>query len=375
MPFIRKRKPVTEEKPVVTEQDLSIAAWSKSKATKESVGGVYNLDQDVLSLVDVGRFAPSLRRQFQLTKTTALLFRECTLELIATVGSQAKNSDMTIVLDGDKGVGKSSSLLHLALHYKALDWIVLYFPNVARWTSGKYEYESTNDQTYIQPTLAAQILRDMLAFNPASLAAVSSPSKEFANLAAFVAAGAENIKTAQDVLEQVLDHLFTPGLERPNVLVALDQANALYSRTQYSDKESVPLTADRFVIASKFHSILSSSQMENTARVISPDHSQPLIKSQYLSSTASGVPALNHDPLALAVKQYSSLDSASDFGVQLPAAMDPLRGNTFPSIPLGSLKRFVIPLMTQGETRSMLELYKSTKIIPEGFAFVLTRSL
>ncbi|KAJ3346082.1 hypothetical protein HDU91_007147 [Kappamyces sp. JEL0680] len=257
----------------------------------------------------------------------------------------------------------------------ALDWIVLYFPNVARWTSGKYEYESTNDQTYIQPTLAAQILRDMLAFNPASLAAVSSPSKEFANLAAFVAAGAENIKMAQDVLEQVLDHLFTPGLERPNVLVALDQANALYSRTQYSDKESVPLTADRFVIASKFHSILSSSQMENTARVISPDHSQPLIKSQYLSSTASGVPALNHDPLALAVKQYSSLDSASDFGVQLPAAMDPLRGNTFPSIPLGNLKRFVIPLLTQDETRSMLELYKSTKIIPEGFAFVLTRSL
>ena len=124
--------------------------------------------------------------------------------------------DQTIILDGPKGVGKSSTLFNVIYHYSLVNQqtkdqsektILFYLPNLSSWTSGKYEYESTKDKSYILPTLAVRVLNDFVFLNSNTLSKLPSPDAAYKSLADFAKAGAGNSKIAHSTLMKILDSL------------------------------------------------------------------------------------------------------------------------------------------------------------------------
>ena len=123
--------------------------------------------------------------------------------------------NQTIILDGPKGVGKSSTLFNVVYHFSLLNQksegaektIIVYLPNLSSWTSGKYEYESSKDKSYIQPTLATRVLKDFVFLNLNTLSKIPSPDANFKSLANFAKMGIENVKMAHPTLMHILDFL------------------------------------------------------------------------------------------------------------------------------------------------------------------------
>ena len=331
-----------------------------------------------------------MKLHFDLSRNNSIMLRESTLKLVDLTKEAEKRPSPAIVLTGPRGVGKSVTLFNVAYHYSQLSAanrkdgsIVMYFPDLSNWTCGKYEYESTPDGSYIQPTLAVKILNDLLEANSKSLLQVSSPNDKFKNLAEFIKSGANNVKLACQVLNDALDHLFNPSTTRylffnirnsnsntrPFILLALDQVNALYCSTAYCDKNSVPISADRLSLAAKLQKILATDEIKNCARLISVDDSQPQIKSHYLNSIIASSPLIHSDPLDISSKKYLELNNVSEFGVDAPAALDPSLEDSFPKIPVSKLNRFTVPIFTQTETLELLKHYQNCQLVEEGEFF------
>jgi GTPase SAR1 family protein len=129
-----------------------------------------------------------------------------------------KLENQTIILDGQKGVGKSNFLLQIIYHYFLVNQdqtkeklILFYIPNLSSWTSGKYEYESTEKMTFKQPSLAVKVLKNFYFLNSHILAKMPSPVSEYKNLAAFTKAGSENVLVAHSTLMKIIDILTNDG--------------------------------------------------------------------------------------------------------------------------------------------------------------------
>ena len=138
-----------------------------------------------------------------------------------------KNSKLfnqTTILDGQKGVGKSNLLLQIVYHYFLVNqdnekdkMFLFYIPNLSSWISGKYEYKSLKNGSYIQPTLAMKVLKDFYFLNSNILAKMPSPASEYKNLAEFVKSGSEDVNGAHPTLMKTLDILLADRFAFPSV--------------------------------------------------------------------------------------------------------------------------------------------------------------
>jgi hypothetical protein len=296
--------------------------------------------------------------------STGLLYRQSTHDIINLVKEDVQNGGRTIALDGKKGYGKSTTMFQIVSHFKKMDWIVLYFPQLSEWVSGLYPYESTSTGTYVQQELASKVLQSILEMNEHHLKSLKTGAGE--SLVAIMKDGISNLKKSQVSLEKVMETLLDPKTKRAPVLFALDQVNALFCKTSYADKDSNPLTSDRFAIAQTFYGLFQKVPI-NTACIVAADDSMTQIRSYYFQKLLKRAPKFNKDPLDLHVETFQSISNVSEFGVDLPLIMDRSQVELFNHpVEIPNLTGYVIPALSLHETRPLLQFYRKTNIVNMG---------
>ena len=212
----------------------------------------------------------------------------------------------------------------------------------SRYTIGYEPYDKRNDDSgmYYHPELARKLIQKVLETNKESL-----PDQ----LIQLLKKGLE--KDGQlvwnEFLSQVLQQKQIP------VLIAIDQINFFYSKTDYYDTESNILTADRFEMVKTWLNILKTKQNENIKMVVAQDgsdflHSAPLFSS-LISKTAH---------------EFHSLDSA---GVVLNSQLDPTVQDPFPSELLPEkVDVFGIEPLSKQELESWVSFYKDHSLLRSG---------
>ncbi|KAJ3325157.1 37S ribosomal protein S23 mitochondrial [Boothiomyces sp. JEL0866] len=348
-----------KEESIELVEDMTIEKWDLKSSLPESIGKVFSINESIMDKFPSASASTHLNKQFKLTANSGLLFRATSHSLLNELDiDSSKKSDRTIMLSGARGAGKSTTMFQMVNHYANNGYIVLYFPKLSEWTSGIFSYESTGN-SYQQPELACKLLQTILTANEGHLKKLKAPDGK-GTLADFVSTGSKNPRISHQTLIELLDHLLT-ATERPKVLLALDQINAIYTNTAYCDKDSNPLTADKFAIASKIHSLLQS-ELTNTAKLVALDNSVTQIKSPYLDIISKKAHSLNKDPLRLNIQKYQKV-AAEELDAILPRTT---LNNGFPDIQIKNLQTFVIPALDKPETLGILDFYRKTSVLRHG---------
>ncbi|KAJ3276742.1 37S ribosomal protein S23 mitochondrial [Terramyces sp. JEL0728] len=337
-------------------EDMTIEKWDSKSSLSESIGKVFSVGDSIMEKFPSATASAYLNKQFKLTANSGLLFRATSHSLLNELDADSsKKNERTILLSGPKGSGKSTAMFQMVNHYANNGYFVLYFPKLSEWTSGIFSYESAGS-TYHQPELACKLLQTVLAANESHLKKLKSPDGK-TTLLEFVSAGSKNPRISHQTLADFLDHLFKLP-ERPKIFLAIDQINAIYTKTAYCDKDSAPLTADKFAIAAKFHSLLQT-ELQNVARLIAVDNSVTQIKAPYLDILSKKSLSLNKDPLQLNIKKYKQV-AAEELDAILPRAT---LNNGFPTVEIKNLCNYVIPALDKAETHSILDFYRKTGVL------------
>ncbi|KAK4686765.1 small subunit ribosomal protein S29, partial [Tremellales sp. Uapishka_1] len=193
----------------------------------------------------------------------ASVVRQSTVDLAKTLerAKSASSKDARYLLNGEKGSGKSMLLLQSVAYALESNWIVLYIPSAAEWTSSSSPYAYDADsQTFHQPALSSLLLSKILAVNAEALSRIPISDKiDFAN-GRSISKGAkllEVVELGRDesisvaVLEVVISSLASQT-QYP-VLVAIDGVDALfrksaYRSTDYSLLEPYHLSVPRLML-------------------------------------------------------------------------------------------------------------------------------
>ena len=245
-------------------------------------------------------------------------------------------------------------------------WITLYIPKVSEFTSGIFPYELNSTTNLVQqPELAAKILQDFVKLNKQTLSKIKSVDGN-GTLADFMLSSSKDSKKAQQILDSSLDFLLKSS-DRPNVLLALDQSNALYSKTAYNDKDSNPITSDKFEVIQTFLRIISTKLPPRTAVCLSVDNSVTQIRSHYLEKLIAKATPIHIDPLEIKVDRYESLAHVSEFEAILPDKLDSSNKDIFPpnlkEAKIPDLQVFNIPIYDLDETRAILQFYRQSNCL------------
>lgn len=172
-------------------------------------------------------------------------------ELIEQIRNSLKDSDRMLI-DGPNGSGKSVLLMQIYASVRDSiaadkDKLVLYVPNVHKWTTGYFPYypvESADGTVYYkQPELALEILRLLLVANGPKMPEGLAERIEDAKLDAY--------NRALPLFEQTMREL----QEEKELFVFLDGVNGLIegdSLTGYMDREGNALPLKALPLCSKF---------------------------------------------------------------------------------------------------------------------------
>ena len=211
-----------------------------------------------------------------------------------------------------------------------------------------------------QPELAFQVLKDFVALNRLELSKIKNP-KGKGSFVDLMLSGSNDIKNAQQLLADSIDLLFKSS-DRPNILLAVDQVNALYSKTAYCDAKSNPLTADKFQISRTFYQIFNNHLPPRVAVCLAMDNSVTQIRSYYLEKLISEAKVVHSDPLQLPLQRYESLNSATEFHAIVHEKLDPSIRDLFPrdlkEAMIPKLQVFNLPVYDVAEAKTVLQFYK-----------------
>jgi hypothetical protein len=340
------------------QKDLEIQDWTPKRAVTESIGTVFNIGTSFLKSIDTKVVSAPLHRQFQLTMSTGLLYRKATHDIIDMVLQDSKNGGRTIVLEGKKGYGKSTTLLQVVNHFSSSNWIVVYLPQLSEWVSGIYPYESSS-ALYVQRELASKVLKSILDLNEPLLKDIITT--DGLSLVALMKEGIQNLPKSQGILELMLETLNSTSVKRAPVLFALDQVNALFCKTAYADKESNPLTADKFQIVQSFYNLFKKSE-KNTSCVITGDCSLSQIQSYYYKEIVENMPKVNTDPLDLQLEIFEPVSHIYLNSTTDKSQKEPFKAN----VTIPNLTGYVLPAMSLEETWPLMQFYQRTNLINNG---------
>lgn len=169
------------------------------------------------------------------------------------------------MLEGPRGIGKSSTLLQLvcalASAQETRQFLVLYAPSMARWTAGYYPYYKNKDDPTVfdQPELASEIISLFQYIN-------KNLPKEIEE-----ALGSDQEPVAK--LSTLLSTLSNLQSHRP--VLVLDQLNALFCSTQYRNEGSMTLVPDNFSVLAALRSAMKNTGFSVVGATCNAD---PLIR-------------------------------------------------------------------------------------------------
>ncbi|KAI9189883.1 hypothetical protein H9P43_001316 [Blastocladiella emersonii ATCC 22665] len=181
------------------------------------------------------------------------------------------NSKKPVIIDGPIGAGKTCTLEHVVSVESQNDAnVIVHVKDASEWFDGRYIYNQGPKKLWELPTASSAFLQSILSNNQTSAAELKitaayafGEKKIDANspLSALLTLGARSNERSSDVTEAVLEEL----AKHPNVLLAVDHVNAVFSKTRYFNQKSEPLHASQFVLG---HSLLPFFEGKAEGKVI-----------------------------------------------------------------------------------------------------------
>lgn len=277
--------------------------------TSTSAGQTFAFSEQTMSAFKAFGLPQELERDLATQPKARSLVRKQTLDLLDKLDAASKgNKGTSIVLDGMRGSGKST-LLAQSIAY-ALDdgWVVISVPRAINLinSSTLYTYNAQH-KAYLQPEATKQLLEAVLKVNGSALKQTKtskavevdgSQMEAGTSLEVLLKRGVDEASSAaakQTVLEAVFEAL-AAQTERP-VLVAVDDAQALFRTSLYKDPDFINLESFELGLPRALLSLLTSS---STAL-----HRGAFIAA--LSTTHTEFPAPPELQIALSEKSSSKL--------------------------------------------------------------------
>ncbi|KAI8854761.1 hypothetical protein BC829DRAFT_439042 [Chytridium lagenaria] len=230
----------------------NVPRWKTENANPELIGNFY---QVIPSLDKFRGQAFTMDPANHKLPQSSIMLRESTLKVMKNV--------MDEILKGNSGRK-----------------IVLAF----NWIAGKEFYSKTESGTFIQPKLTASVLKLFLDMNTDILAKICGIWNQQCGIIT---------RSVKAVLGELLDNAGS----RPPFIIAVDQLNALFTKTAYHDTDSTILLSDRFELINAF-------QERNRL-------TDPVIKSPFLDLL------LSSDKKGMNAK-FEDISDVDAFGVLLP---------------------------------------------------------
>ncbi|KAJ2162433.1 hypothetical protein GGF46_000674 [Coemansia sp. RSA 552] len=231
--------------------EVDLVDLDVSTASDGSVGKMVGLSG---RLIDQGSFPGSLGADFKLFGRPALLYRKDTQDLVNRLLSHTGRGTAapTTVLSGKAGSGKSVELFKVASVAASTNAIVLYVPSTIAWVDSSQPYAPLDNGMYAQLEVVLDLLQKVSQMNRVVLAQVPL-GKELAigkkklaadsTLADLVDYGLQVPSLGHEVLEALLD-IASSQTVVPFV-IALDEVNTFWNRSQYRDQNDNVLPARR----------------------------------------------------------------------------------------------------------------------------------
>ncbi|KAH6584953.1 hypothetical protein BASA50_001015 [Batrachochytrium salamandrivorans] len=342
--------------------DMSVMKWSPEFAVPKNIGRFSSLPEKFLSKIP--KISPNLEKQFKLTATPALMFRQSTAELISIVEKEADKEFCTtaLVVEGNRGTGKSAAFLQTVSHCHSKGWIIIPVPRLSEWMSGIEPYEmSLSRSKYLQPELTQKFISLLLEWNESALSKIplrEGSSESVADIARLAAEGDPESSFA--ILEEIMTRIFTAKNRNP-VLLAIDQFNALYRRTAYFDTKSHPLTTDRFALPSMIQKIVYELGQPKTVILGAIDHTEPLVGSRYIYHRLNTLSPINQTAETPILRPIDiDISSRDDYAVVLPSFLDPTQADPFSKkfkLHPKHMSKFEMPSYSVSELSSVLDFY------------------
>ncbi|CDU23002.1 related to RSM23-mitochondrial ribosomal protein of the small subunit [Sporisorium scitamineum] len=239
--------------------------------TASSAGQTFAFSDQTLSAFKAFGLPQELERELATQPTPRSLVRKQTLDLLDKLDSASKgNKGASIVLDGSRGSGKSTLLAQSIAYVLDDGWVVISVPRAINLinSSTLYTYNAQH-KAYLQPEATKQLLEAVLKVNGAAVKQIQTAEAvevdgtkldAGTSLEALLKRGVDNASSAaakQTLLEAVFKTLSNQK-ERP-VLVAVDDAQALFRTSLYKDPDFVNLESFELGLPRALLSLLTSS--------------------------------------------------------------------------------------------------------------------
>ncbi|KAJ3043392.1 37S ribosomal protein S23 mitochondrial [Rhizophlyctis rosea] len=328
---------------------VPLGEWVPEMATPDNVPQVLALPETFVKAVPLDSLTSHLMRNFSEFHQPALMARKITLRVLDEIVTESKKdvADRVLVLgmfgitrshalrgsnaadvafyrmtqteEGDAGKAQHSSKQRAILHNKGgLSFMFREPYDEAKGSNGRY---------LDQPQAAAKLLKAIEALNGELLKKIQASSGK-GTLSDIVKRGIADSTIAHESVEALFAELSSTGAQdKPPVLLAIDQVNGLYSRTQYKDVDNGDIYADRFTTSRHFINFLNGERKLHGAILTATDNSTSQIKSPLISHIVKHSPSIALPPsdsrLPITESRVRDLSGVDEFGVLLNKELAP----------------------------------------------------
>ncbi|KAI8582119.1 hypothetical protein K450DRAFT_229100 [Umbelopsis ramanniana AG] len=222
--------------------------------TDDALNKVFALPEDVTTSLEVFKYPKFLEKEFNLLNKASLVARQSSLDLVNKIdnATSASSESTRIILTGELGSGRSAVLLQAVSFALSRKWLVIYIPTASVYTNGSSSYAPIQGSNqFEQPALASSLLQKIKNVNDHILKEILL-TKDYhidrhsalkgTSLSKLLDIGIKDQYTAQKVFEVLLEEA---GNTSTPTLLAVDEINALYTKTAYHDTDSQVLDAHR----------------------------------------------------------------------------------------------------------------------------------
>ena len=182
-----------------------------------------------------------------------------TTPFVSDLSVGCDQSRIPVVVDGPKGIGKSSAL-SLVAHEELKKGTLVIYERAISFVNGSVPYHRVNDH-FDTPKTSHSILSRFMALNGKNLKS-SSFYKSLKD-------GIQDLNNSTRSLKKIINEL--QNIDK-KVLIVIDQANALYSNSAYFDEESRRIPAHNLLAVRIFHEMIKKqvicSQIFKVSRII-----------------------------------------------------------------------------------------------------------
>ncbi|PWN30417.1 hypothetical protein BDZ90DRAFT_276882 [Jaminaea rosea] len=235
--------------------DLS-GQWTKlspDSARKDNVDTPLAFTKGDLEAFETCGVEPKVKKALSSYVQPISVLRSSTLDLYTHMDSASTSSSSSArhhILSSSISTGKSYLLLQSISYALASQWCVIYLPRLINWVNSTSPFSySAEEQAYLQPEVVQKIMASTLAVNAKSGVLGKIPLARDVPGTDFKASGE---KTVQDLLKAAPSYSSNPLVSQRifdaflhsissqsavPTLLAMDDAQALYSTTNYRDPD------------------------------------------------------------------------------------------------------------------------------------------